>query len=96
MHDGSEHVARDVTATDDYAAGRPAGRRDPGDEGAPGRGRRARRCRKLFGPDTVVVTMQNGIPFWYFHKHGGALEGSTRAQRRPERRARRNDPGRAA
>ena len=20
--------------------------------------------------------MQNGIPFWYFHKHGGALEGS--------------------
>jgi 2-dehydropantoate 2-reductase len=23
------------------------------------------------------VPMQNGIPFWYFHKHGGALEGST-------------------
>jgi len=21
------------------------------------------------------VTMQNGIPFWYFHKHGGPLEG---------------------
>jgi 2-dehydropantoate 2-reductase len=32
---------------------------------------------KLFGPDTVVVTMQNGIPYWYFHRHGGALEGST-------------------
>jgi 2-dehydropantoate 2-reductase len=32
---------------------------------------------KLFGPDTVVVPMQNGIPFWYFHRHGGALEGST-------------------
>ena len=31
---------------------------------------------KLFGPDTVVVTMQNGIPYWYFHKHGGGLEGS--------------------
>ncbi len=31
---------------------------------------------KLFGPDTVVVTMQNGIPYWYFHRHGGALEGS--------------------
>ena len=30
---------------------------------------------KLFGPDTVVVTMQNGIPFWYFHKHGGPHEG---------------------
>ncbi|MDM0114184.1 2-dehydropantoate 2-reductase [Variovorax sp. J22R133] len=32
---------------------------------------------KLFGPDTVVVTMQNGIPYWYFQKHGGTLEGST-------------------
>jgi len=31
---------------------------------------------KLFGPETVVVTMQNGIPYWYFHKHGGELEGS--------------------
>jgi 2-dehydropantoate 2-reductase len=31
---------------------------------------------KLFGPDTVVVTMQNGIPFWYFHDHGGALAGT--------------------
>lgn len=30
---------------------------------------------KLFGPDTVVVTMQNGIPYWYFHRHGGELEG---------------------
>ncbi|HEY4973228.1 MAG TPA: 2-dehydropantoate 2-reductase, partial [Steroidobacteraceae bacterium] len=31
---------------------------------------------KLFGPDTVVVTMQNGIPYWYFHQHGGELAGS--------------------
>ena len=31
---------------------------------------------KLFSPDTVVVTMQNGIPYWYFHRHGGALAGS--------------------
>ena len=31
---------------------------------------------KLFGPDTVVVTMQNGVPYWYFHRHGGRLEGS--------------------
>ena len=31
---------------------------------------------KLFGPDTAVVTMQNGIPYWYFHKHGGVLEGT--------------------
>jgi 2-dehydropantoate 2-reductase len=30
---------------------------------------------KLFGAETVVVTMQNGIPYWYFHRHGGPLEG---------------------
>jgi 2-dehydropantoate 2-reductase len=32
---------------------------------------------KLFGPDTIVVPMQNGIPFWYFHRHGGPLAGRT-------------------
>jgi 2-dehydropantoate 2-reductase len=31
---------------------------------------------KLFGPETIVVTMQNGIPYWYFHQHGGELAGS--------------------
>jgi 2-dehydropantoate 2-reductase len=31
---------------------------------------------KLFGPDTAVVPMQNGIPYWYFHAHGGALSGT--------------------
>ena len=31
---------------------------------------------KLFGPETVVVTMQNGVPYWYFHQHGGALAGT--------------------
>lgn len=30
---------------------------------------------KLFGPGTVVVTLQNGIPWWYFYKHGGDLAG---------------------
>jgi 2-dehydropantoate 2-reductase len=26
--------------------------------------------------DTAVVTMQNGVPWWYFHKHGGEYEGT--------------------
>ena len=26
--------------------------------------------------ETSIVTMQNGIPFWYFHKHGGQYEGT--------------------
>jgi 2-dehydropantoate 2-reductase len=30
---------------------------------------------KLLGPETVVVPMQNGIPYWYFHRHGGELAG---------------------
>ena len=29
----------------------------------------------LLGPETVVVSMQNGIPWWYFHKHGGPYDG---------------------
>jgi 2-dehydropantoate 2-reductase len=37
----------------------------------------ANQIGKLFGPETVVVTMQNGIPFWYFHRHGGPLDGHT-------------------
>ncbi len=36
----------------------------------------ARDLPRLYGPDTAVVTMQNGIPYWYFHKHGGAHEGA--------------------
>jgi len=27
------------------------------------------------GDDPAIVTMQNGIPWWYFHKHGGPLDG---------------------
>ncbi len=30
----------------------------------------------LCGPETVFVTAQNGIPWWYFMRHGGPLEGS--------------------
>lgn len=29
----------------------------------------------LLGRDTVVVPMQNGIPWWYFQRHGGPEEG---------------------
>ena len=31
--------------------------------------------RALFGPETMVVTMINGVPWWYFHKLGGPYEG---------------------
>jgi len=29
----------------------------------------------MFGPGTAVVTLQNGIPWWYFHKLGGEFDG---------------------
>jgi 2-dehydropantoate 2-reductase len=35
----------------------------------------APRLRPLFGPDTAVVSTQNGIPWWYFQNHGGELDG---------------------
>lgn len=35
----------------------------------------AKDVRALLGPETAVVTLQNGIPWWYFYKHGGEFEG---------------------
>jgi 2-dehydropantoate 2-reductase len=29
----------------------------------------------LLHDETAIVTMQNGIPWWYFHKHGGQYDG---------------------
>jgi 2-dehydropantoate 2-reductase len=74
-HDGTEQVARDVRATDDYDEAGPQdlvilAMKAHQVEAV------AREVPKLFGPDTAVVTMQNGIPYWYFHEHGGALAGS--------------------
>ncbi len=48
--------------------------------------RAAADARALLGPDTMVMTLQNGMPWWYFQKHGGPLDGtrlraSTRAGR---------------
>ena len=31
----------------------------------------------LLGPKTRIVTAVNGIPYWYFYKHGNACEGAT-------------------
>jgi len=74
LNDSTELVTRDVQATADYGAAGPqdvvivavkAHQLDAVANGVP----------KLFGPQTVVVTMQNGIPYWYFHRHGGPLAG---------------------
>ena len=74
MHDGSEHVASNVRATDSYDE---AGIQDVVIVALKAHQLEAvaDNIGKLVGPETVIVTMQNGIPYWYFHKHGGALEG---------------------
>ncbi len=33
--------------------------------------------KPLLGARTRIVTAVNGIPYWYFYKHGGAYEGAT-------------------
>jgi len=35
----------------------------------------APRMPALLGPETVVVTIQNGIPWWYFQRNPGRFEG---------------------
>lgn len=42
--------------------------------------------RSLYGPNTSVVTLQNGIPWWYFHEHGGHLSGTRLASVDPDGR----------
>ncbi|CAN7609331.1 2-dehydropantoate 2-reductase [Variovorax paradoxus] len=73
--DGTEQVARNVKATDRYDQAGPQdivilAMKAHQVEAV------ANDVPRLFGPETVVVTMQNGIPFWYFHNHGGALAGT--------------------
>ncbi len=78
LGDGSEQAVPHVHATADYAA---AGPQDLVILALKAHQVEAvvRDVPKLFGAKTVVVPMQNGIPYWYFHRHGGALAG-TRVQ----------------
>lgn len=40
--------------------------------------------RALFGPDTMVMTVQNGVPWWYFFRQGGPHDGRTIAAVDPD------------
>ena len=75
LHDGTEQIAADVKASNNYE--------ETGAQDLVILAMKAHQLEaaasdvpKLFGPNTVVVTMQNGIPYWYFHEHGGALQAS--------------------
>jgi 2-dehydropantoate 2-reductase len=73
--DGTEQTVSKVKATDDYRAAGPQDMvilalKAHQIEAV------AREVPKLFGPETLVVPMQNGIPYWYFHGFPGALAGT--------------------
>ena len=70
---GEEQVAR-VTASDDIASLGPQDLVILGMK-AHGVAAVAPQLAALNGPDTVVMTAQNGIPWWYFHKLAGPWEG---------------------
>ncbi|HEV8312180.1 MAG TPA: 2-dehydropantoate 2-reductase [Burkholderiaceae bacterium] len=81
--DGWEHTAHNVRATDDYAQAGPqdlvilamkAHQLEAVVADLP----------KLLGPHTAIVTMQNGIPYWYFQRHGGPFEGTRVASVDPQ------------
>ncbi len=73
--DGTEHVVTGCTATDDLTEAGPqdlvilaikAHQIEAVASDLPA----------LFTTTTTVVTVQNGIPWWYFQKHGGELDGT--------------------
>ena len=73
--DGLEQVARNVQATNDYAS---VGVQDLVILAMKAHQVEAvlPELHHLVGPDTVIVPMQNGIPFWYFHEHSGKHAGT--------------------
>jgi 2-dehydropantoate 2-reductase len=74
MHDGQELVASNVKATSSLA--------EAGPQDVVILGMKAHQVEAvvpdlhhLLHADTVIIPMQNGIPFWYFQRHGGEYEG---------------------
>lgn len=74
-----------VESSGDRFTTRPACIEDPREAGpqdyvilslkAPAVPAMAEKMLPLFGPETAMVTAMNGVPYWYFHRHGGPLDG---------------------
>ena len=74
MHDGIEQVARDIRS-----AATPA---EAGVHDVVILGMKAHQVAAvaadiaaLCHPDTIIIPMQNGVPWWYFQRHGGEFDG---------------------
>ena len=83
MHDGTELIARDVKSTDQL--------REAGPQDIVILGMKAHQVEPVAGDiasmchaDTLILPMQNGIPWWYFQRHGGLHEGTTVASVDPD------------
>lgn len=90
--DGSEHVARPRLATDKVEEAGPQdivvlALKAHYLESV------ARKIGGLLGPETMVVTVQNGIPWWYFHNHGGPFDGHRLESLDPDGTLGKNIPG---
>ncbi len=74
MADGSEHVTRSLEAV---ASIRQAGPQDVVILAVKGHilAEIASELGSLMSDDTIILPMQNGLPWWYFHKHGGEYDG---------------------
>jgi 2-dehydropantoate 2-reductase len=82
VSDTADFIAK-VVATDDPAEAGPQDAVIVAVK-APALQQVAERIAPLLGPQTPVVFAMNGIPFWYFYRHGGPHDG---------RRLERLDPG---
>ena len=76
MDEGTEHVADNVTATSDMSA--------CGEQDLVILGLKAHQIPPvvdeictLVGKHSVVLTTQNGLPWWYFQRHGGPHDGKS-------------------
>ena len=74
MADGTDHIAKDVRA-----AATPA---EAGPQDVVILGLKAHQVEPiakdiaaLCHENTIIIPMQNGIPWWYFQRHGGEFEG---------------------
>ena len=83
MHDGTELIARDVKSTDQL--------REAGPQDIVILGMKAHQVEPVAGDiasmchaETLILPMQNGIPWWYFQRHGGLHEGTTVASVDPD------------
>jgi 2-dehydropantoate 2-reductase len=74
MHDGEERVAKGVRATDKFSE---AGKQDLVVLALKTNiiAQVVEDMKVLYGPDTVILPLQNGLPWWYFQRHGGEFEG---------------------